>query len=72
MLKFAFRHMAVRRGRLIMTALSVIVTACVGLLAYNISTQVSEGIVRSAGNFDLIIGPAGSATQLAYSIRALE
>lgn len=67
MLKFAFRHMAVRRGRLIMTALSVIVTACVGLLAYNISTQVSEGIVRSAGSFDLIIGPAGSATQLAMN-----
>ena len=67
MLKFAFRHMAVRRGRLIMTALSVIVTACVALLAYNISTQVSEGIVRSAGNFDLIIGPAGSSTQLAMN-----
>ena len=67
MLEFALKHMAVRRGRLIMTALSVIVAACVGLLAYNISTQVSEGIVRSAGRFDVIIGPSGSATQLAMN-----
>ena len=67
MLRFALKHMAVRRGRLIMTALSVIVAACVGLLAYNISTQVSEGIVRSAGRFDVIIGPSGSATQLAMN-----
>ena len=46
MLKFALKHMAVRRVKLIMTALSIIITAAVALLAYNISTQVSEGIVK--------------------------
>lgn len=67
MLKFAIRHMAVRRVKLIMTALSIIITAAVALLAYNISTQVSEGIVNTAAKYDLIIGPSGSATQLAMN-----
>ena len=67
MLKFAFKHMAVRRAKLILIALSILITACVALLSYNISTQVSEGIIRSASNFDLIIGPSGSSTQLAMN-----
>ncbi len=67
MLKFAFKHMAVRRAKLVLIALSILITACVALLSYNISTQVSEGIVRSASSFDLIIGPAGSSTQLAMN-----
>ena len=67
MLKFACKHMAVRRTKLILIALSILITACVALLSYNISTQVSEGIIRSASNFDLIIGPSGSSTQLAMN-----
>ena len=67
MLKFALRHMAVRRTNLIMICLSIIITACVALLAYNISTQISEGIIRTASSFDIIIGPSGSSTQLAMN-----
>ena len=67
MFKFALRHMATRRAKLLMTALSVIITASVALLAYNISTQVSEGIVNTAAKYDIIIGPSGSATQLAMN-----
>lgn len=67
MFKFALKHMATRRAKLIMTALSVVITASVALLAYNISTQVSEGIVNTAAKFDIIIGPSGSATQLAMN-----
>ena len=67
MLKFALRHMAVRRTKLMMTCLSIVVTACVALLAYNISTQISEGIIRTASSFDIIIGPSGSSTQLAMN-----
>ena len=67
MLKFALKHMATRRAKLIMTALSVVITASVALLAYNISTQVSEGIVNTAAKYDIIIGPSGSATQLAMN-----
>ena len=54
MLKFALKHMATRRAKLIMTALSVVITASVALLAYNISTQVSEGIVNTAAKYDII------------------
>ena len=67
MLKFALRHMAVRRTKLMMTCLSIVVTACVALLAYNISTQISEGIIQTAASFDIIIGPSGSSTQLAMN-----
>ena len=67
MFRFALRSMAVRRAKLVMTALSVIITAAVALMAYNISTQVSEGIVNTAAKFDIIIGPPGSATQLAMN-----
>lgn len=67
MLKFALRHMAVRRTKILMTCLSIVITACVALLAYNISTQISEGIIQTAANFDIIIGPSGSSTQLAMN-----
>ena len=67
MLKFALKNMAIRRTKLIMTALSVVITAAVALMAYNISTQVSEGIVNTAAKYDIIIGPSGSATQLAMN-----
>lgn len=67
MLEFALRHMAVRRAKLLMVSLSIVVSCCVALLAYNISTKISEGIVRTAANYDLIIGPAGSSTQLAMN-----
>ena len=67
MLRFALKSMAIRRAKLIMTALSVVITASVALMAYNISTQVSEGIVNTAAKFDIIIGPSGSATQLAMN-----
>ena len=67
MLSFALRHMAVRRVKLVMTSLSIIITCCVALLAYNTSTQVSEGIIQTAANYDIIIGPSGSATQLAMN-----
>lgn len=67
MLSFALRHMAVRRAKLLMTGLSIVITACVALLAYNIPAQIREGIIRTASNFDVIVGPAGSATQLAMN-----
>ena len=67
MLKFILRHMRTRLSHLVLIALSLIITAAVALLAYNISTQVSEGIVQTASHYDLILGPAGSSTQLAMN-----
>ena len=67
MLKFALKNMWVRRTRMVLVAVSIIITACVGLLAYNVSEQISEGIINTAGYYDIIIGPAGSSTQLAMN-----
>lgn len=67
MLSFALKNMAIRRAKLIMTALSVVIASGVALLAYNISTQISDGIVNTAAKYDIIIGPSGSATQLAMN-----
>lgn len=67
MLRFAFKNMAVRRAKLFLTALSVVIASSVGLMPFNISMQVSEGIINTAGSYDIIIGPAGSSTQLAMN-----
>ena len=67
MLKFALKNMLVRRARVVLVTLSIVLSASVALLAFNISQQVSEGIISTAGYYDLIIGPAGSSTQLAMN-----
>lgn len=67
MFSFALKSMATRKAKLVMTALSVVIAASVALLAYNISTQISEGIINTAAKYDIIIGPSGSATQLAMN-----
>ena len=67
MLKFALKNMLVRRARMALVTLSIVLSASVALLSFNISRQVSEGIISTAGYYDLIIGPAGSSTQLAMN-----
>ena len=67
MLKFALKNMAVHRARVVLVALSIVLSACVALLSFNIAQQVNEGIVSTAAYYDLIIGPSGSATQLAMN-----
>ena len=67
MLKFAFKNMAVRKSRLLLVVLSIVISAGVALLSYNVAQQVSEGIVSTAAYYDMIIGPSGSATQLAMN-----
>ncbi len=67
MFRFALKNMVIRRSRILLVALSVIISAGVALLAYNISCQVNEGIVSTAAYYDVIIGPSGSSTQLAMN-----
>lgn len=64
MLKFALKDMWIKRVKVLFVALSIIITAGVALLAFNVATQVKDGIVAGASNFDMILGPAGSSTQL--------
>ena len=49
MLKFALKNMLVRRARIVLVTLSIVLSASVALLAFNISQQVNDGIISTAG-----------------------
>ena len=67
MLKFAFKNMLIKKAKIILIVISVVISATVALLAYNISEQIDDGFKSTAGYYDMIIGPAGSSTQLAMN-----
>lgn len=67
MLKFALKNMAVKKVQIILVVLSIIISAGIGVLAFNVSNQVSDGITENAGYYSAIIGPSGSETQLAMN-----
>lgn len=67
MLKFALKNMAIKRAKIILIVISIVISAAVGILSYNISAQVEDGIIATTEYYDTIIGPAGSATDLAMS-----
>ena len=67
MLKFALKNMAIKKVQIILIVLSIVISAGIGVLAFNVATQVDEGITSGAGYYSAIIGPAGSNTQLAMN-----
>lgn len=67
MLKFALKNMMIKKVQIILIVFSIVISAGVGVLAYNTAQQVSEGITSTAGYYSAIIGPAGSKTQLAMN-----
>ena len=67
MLRFAFKNMAIKKVQVILIVLSIVISAGVGVLAFNVATQVDEGITTGAQYYSAIIGPAGSNTQLAMN-----
>jgi ABC-type lipoprotein release transport system permease subunit len=67
MFKFALKNMAVKKVQIVLIVLSIVISAGIGVLAFNVATQVSEGITNNAGYYSVIIGPAGSNTQLAMN-----
>ncbi len=67
MLKFAFRNLLTKKARMILVALSIIISASVALMAFNVSAQVQDGILNSFIYYDMIVGPSGSSTQLAMN-----
>lgn len=67
MIKFALKNMAIKKVQIILIALSIIISAGIGVLAFNVSNQVSDGISNNAGYYSVIVGPAGSKTQLAMN-----
>ena len=67
MFKFAFKNMAIKKAKIVLIVISIVISACVGILAYNISEQVDIGFKTTAAYYDMIIGPSGSSTQLAMN-----
>ncbi|MBP3402032.1 MAG: ABC transporter permease [Clostridia bacterium] len=67
MLKFALKNMAIKKVQIILVVLSIVISAGIGVLAFNVATQVDEGITNNAGYYSVIVGPAGSNTQLAMN-----
>lgn len=67
MLKFAFKNMAIKRAKIVLVVISIVISAAVGILAYNISAQIEDGIIATTEYYDTIIGPSGSETDLAMS-----
>lgn len=67
MLKFALKNMAIKKVQIILIVLSIVISAGIGVLAFNVATQVDEGITNNAGYYSVIVGPSGSNTQLAMN-----
>ena len=67
MLKFALKNMAIKKTQVILIVLSIVISASIAVLAFNVATQVDEGIADNAGYYSAIVGPAGSNTQLAMN-----
>ena len=67
MLKFVLKNMAIKKTQVILIILSIVISAGIAVLAYNVATQVDEGITNNAGYYSAIVGPAGSSTQLAMN-----
>ena len=67
MLRFALKNLAVKKVQCVLIILSIVVSAGVAVLAYNVSAQVEKGITGTAGYYSAIVGPSGSQTQLAMN-----
>ena len=67
MLHFALKNMAIKKVQIILVVFSIVISAGVGVLAYNVASQVDDGITENAGYYSVIVGPAGSQTQLAMN-----
>ena len=67
MLKFALKNMAIKKAQVVLIVLSIVISAGIAVLAFNVATQVDEGITGNAGYYSVIVGPAGSNTQLAMN-----
>ena len=67
MFKFALKNMLIKKIQVLLIVLSITISAGIGVLAFNVATQVDEGITSGAAYYSAIIGPSGSSTQLAMN-----
>ena len=46
MLKFAFKNMATKKAQIILIVISIVISASVAVLAFNVSNQVSDELLK--------------------------
>ena len=49
MLRFAWKNMAIKRVQVILIVLSIVISAGISVLAFNVANKVNDGITRNAG-----------------------
>lgn len=64
MFNFALKNLLTRKSKTILSAVSIMMATTIGLLAFNISSQVNDGIVNTVDYYDILVGPSGSSTDL--------
>ena len=64
MLKFAFKNLLSRKEKVILSVIAIVVATTIALISFNMSQQINDGIINTAGFYDVAIGPAGSSTDL--------
>ena len=64
MFKFAIKNLFTKKIQSILIVISIMISAGVAVLSFNVSKQVSDGIISNAGYYSAVIGPSGSKTQL--------
>ena len=67
MFKFALKNLLIKKVQTILIVLSIMASSAVAILSYNVSNQISDGLTSNAQYYSLIVGPSGSATQLAMN-----
>ena len=67
MFKFALKNLLIKKIQTILIVLSIMASSAVAILSYNVSNQISDGLTNNAQYYSLIVGPSGSATQLAMN-----
>ena len=55
MFYFALKNLLTRKSKTILSAISIIMATTIGLLAFNISSQVNDGIINTVEYYDTLI-----------------
>ena len=67
MFKFALKSMFARKVITTLFISALVVASTISMVSVNIASQVQEGFFKADSQYDVIVGPNGSATQLVLS-----
>ncbi len=62
MLKFAIKNMLIKKAKIILATISILVSAAVALVAYNVSRQVEDGLGNDVESFSYAIGNSNTSS----------